>query len=170
MAIVDRAGLPIAVHVASASPYEPHLVPATLEARFLVDLPTRLIGDVTGAAFYERRHPDVEFTKVCLTNQFFNAQAHANAALNSVELLEQTHLTEMLEHHTVTMVDVERVLYAEWVDRHRLTGRPTVDPPGRKPQQRRWLLERPPQRAWESWRQSPPSSRLQRDSRVQSSA
>jgi len=45
MAIVVRAGLPIAVHVASASPYEPHLVPATLEARFLADLPTRLIGD-----------------------------------------------------------------------------------------------------------------------------
>ena len=45
MAIVDRAGLPIAVHVASASPYEPHLVPATLDNRFLADLPTRLIGD-----------------------------------------------------------------------------------------------------------------------------
>ena len=45
MAIVDRHGLPVAVHVASASPYEPHLVPATLEARFLADLPTRLIGD-----------------------------------------------------------------------------------------------------------------------------
>ena len=45
MAIVDCAGLPIAVHVASASPYEPHLVPATLDARFLADLPPRLIGD-----------------------------------------------------------------------------------------------------------------------------
>jgi len=45
MAICDRHGLPVAVHVASASPYEPHLVPATLEARFLTDLPTRLIGD-----------------------------------------------------------------------------------------------------------------------------
>jgi transposase len=45
MAIVDRAGLPIAVHVASASPYEPHLVPATLERRFVADLPPRLIGD-----------------------------------------------------------------------------------------------------------------------------
>jgi hypothetical protein len=32
-------------HVASAAPYEPHLVPATLDARFLPDLPTRLIGD-----------------------------------------------------------------------------------------------------------------------------
>jgi transposase len=43
MAICDR--LPVAVHVASASPYEPHLVPATLDARFLANLPTRLIGD-----------------------------------------------------------------------------------------------------------------------------
>ena len=45
MAICDRHGLPVAVHVASASPYEPHLVPATVDARFLADLPTRLIGD-----------------------------------------------------------------------------------------------------------------------------
>jgi len=45
MAICDRHGLPLAVHVASASPYEPHLVPATLDARFLKDLPDRLIGD-----------------------------------------------------------------------------------------------------------------------------
>ena len=45
MAICDRGGLPIAVHVASASPYEPHLVPATLGARFLPDLPWCLIGD-----------------------------------------------------------------------------------------------------------------------------
>jgi len=45
MAICDRHGLPLAVHVASASPYEGHLVAATLDARFLPDLPTRLIGD-----------------------------------------------------------------------------------------------------------------------------
>ena len=45
MAICDRHGLPVAVHVASASPYEGHLVAATLEARFLPDLPVRLIGD-----------------------------------------------------------------------------------------------------------------------------
>ena len=45
MAIVDRHGLPVAVHVASASPYEPHLVPATLDARLLPDLPWCLIGD-----------------------------------------------------------------------------------------------------------------------------
>jgi transposase len=45
MAIVDRHGLPVAVHVASASQYEPHLVPATLDARFFADLLTRLIDD-----------------------------------------------------------------------------------------------------------------------------
>jgi transposase len=45
MAICDRHGLPVAVHVASASPDEGHLVPATLDARFLRELPTRLIGD-----------------------------------------------------------------------------------------------------------------------------
>jgi transposase len=45
MAIVDGHGLPLAVHVASASPYEPHLVPATFDARFVPDLPARLIGD-----------------------------------------------------------------------------------------------------------------------------
>jgi len=45
MAICDRGGFLFAVHVASASPYEPHLVPATLDARFLPDLPWCLIGD-----------------------------------------------------------------------------------------------------------------------------
>src|SRR4051812_45332403 len=45
MAICDHHGLPVAVHVASASPHEPHLVPATLDARFLPELPWRLIGD-----------------------------------------------------------------------------------------------------------------------------
>ena len=38
MAICDR-------DVASASPYEPHLVPAILDARFLPDHPWCLIGD-----------------------------------------------------------------------------------------------------------------------------
>ena len=45
MAISDGHGLPVAIHVASASPYEPHLVPATLDARFFAELPMRLIGD-----------------------------------------------------------------------------------------------------------------------------
>src|SRR5438105_12584735 len=45
MAISDGHGLPLAVHVASASPHETKLVEATLENRFFADLPERLIGD-----------------------------------------------------------------------------------------------------------------------------
>ena len=45
MAIADRAGLPIAVHVSSASPHESQLVEPTLDARFVADEPRRLIGD-----------------------------------------------------------------------------------------------------------------------------
>ena len=44
MAISDGDGLPLAVHVASASPHETKLVEATLEQRFFADLPERLIG------------------------------------------------------------------------------------------------------------------------------
>ncbi|MGB8660125.1 MAG: IS5 family transposase [Candidatus Acidiferrum sp.] len=45
VAIADRHGLPIAVHVASARPNEAILVEATLEQRFLPEVPARLIGD-----------------------------------------------------------------------------------------------------------------------------
>lgn len=45
MALADRAGLPVAITIASASPHETQLVDATLNASFLPDNPTRLIGD-----------------------------------------------------------------------------------------------------------------------------
>ena len=45
LAVADRAGLPVAVHVASASPHEVTLVEATLHGRFLDECPARLIGD-----------------------------------------------------------------------------------------------------------------------------
>jgi transposase len=45
MAIVDRRSLPVAIHVASASPAEVRLVRPTLDDRFLADFPPRLIGD-----------------------------------------------------------------------------------------------------------------------------
>ena len=45
MAIGDGHGLPLAVHLASASPHEVTLVDATLQASFLDELPARLIGD-----------------------------------------------------------------------------------------------------------------------------
>jgi transposase len=45
MAISDGHGLPLAMHVASASPHETKLVEATIERRFVKNLPERLIGD-----------------------------------------------------------------------------------------------------------------------------
>ena len=45
MAISDGHGLPLAIHVASASPAEITLIDDTLRARFLADYPPRLIGD-----------------------------------------------------------------------------------------------------------------------------
>jgi hypothetical protein len=69
---------------------------------------------VGGEAFYKRRHPGVAFDKVCISNQFFNRLAHENADLNGVQLLDQTHLAKLLEEHEITMLDVERILFAEW--------------------------------------------------------
>jgi len=45
MALADRAGLPLAITIASASPHETTLVPQTLNASFLPDNPSRMIGD-----------------------------------------------------------------------------------------------------------------------------
>jgi transposase len=45
MAMADRAGLPVAACVASAAPHEVTLVAATLDSRFVGELPQRLIGD-----------------------------------------------------------------------------------------------------------------------------
>ena len=45
MAISDRAGLPIAAGIASASPHEVTLVDETIDNGFLQDAPARLIGD-----------------------------------------------------------------------------------------------------------------------------
>ena len=45
MGIADSHGLPLALRTASASPAEVKLVPATLEARIVAEVPERLIGD-----------------------------------------------------------------------------------------------------------------------------
>ena len=45
MAMADHFGLPLAVCAASATPHEVRLVAATLDSRFVDDLPRRLIGD-----------------------------------------------------------------------------------------------------------------------------
>ncbi|MEY4909716.1 MAG: hypothetical protein RL260_3434, partial [Pseudomonadota bacterium] len=69
---------------------------------------------VGGEAFYRRRHPDTVFRKVGVTNQFFNAQTHEQAALNQVDLVEQPGLLELLRQFPVTMLEVERMLYTDW--------------------------------------------------------
>jgi transposase len=45
MGIADGHGLPLALRTESASPAEVKLVPATLEARVIAEVPERLIGD-----------------------------------------------------------------------------------------------------------------------------
>jgi len=45
MAIADGAGLPLAICTASASPNEVTLVDQTIDARFIDDVPGRMIGD-----------------------------------------------------------------------------------------------------------------------------
>ena len=69
---------------------------------------------VAGEAAYRLRHPGISFRKVCITNQFFNNTAVTHAALNNVELLSQTHLDELLRQFPVSMLDVEKLLFAEW--------------------------------------------------------
>jgi HJR/Mrr/RecB family endonuclease len=69
---------------------------------------------VAGEAYYKRRHPAVKFEKICLTNQFFNNHAKENADLNCVKLLDQHDLAALLARYPVTMLEVERMLHAEW--------------------------------------------------------
>jgi hypothetical protein len=69
---------------------------------------------VAGHAFYAKQYPAVAFDRICLTNQYFDEQAHVNAKLNDVELVEQPQLAEMLSQTPVTMMDVERVLFTDW--------------------------------------------------------
>lgn len=45
MAVADGNGLPVAVHIASASPHEVTLVEQTVAQRFVADKPARLVGD-----------------------------------------------------------------------------------------------------------------------------
>ena len=60
MAIADRQGRPVAVHVESATPHEVTLVHATLAERFLSQLPARLIGDNA----YESDRLDAELARL----------------------------------------------------------------------------------------------------------
>jgi len=45
MAVADRSGLPVSIYITSATPHEVTLVEATVQSRFVADIPTRIIGD-----------------------------------------------------------------------------------------------------------------------------
>ena len=59
MAIADRNGLPISIHIESASPHEAKLVQKTIDNRFLNRNPRRLIGDKA----YDSDYIDAELRK-----------------------------------------------------------------------------------------------------------
>jgi len=60
MAVADRSGLPLAVHLTSASPHEVTLVHDTLKERFFRRQPLRLVGDRA----YDSDKLDSELQKV----------------------------------------------------------------------------------------------------------
>lgn len=70
---------------------------------------------VAGHAFYAKQFPGVTFDRVCMTNQYFNQQTRLNAELNDVELIEQPQLAAMLSKTAVNLLEVEQVLYTEWI-------------------------------------------------------
>lgn len=65
---------------------------------------------VTGEAKYKFEHPGVAFTKVAVTNQFFNDNARFHADLNKVRLVDQTTLAQLLGTHCVVRGDIETLL------------------------------------------------------------
>ena len=60
MAITDAAGIPLSIDTCGASRHEVKLVSRILEARFLPDLPERLIGDKA----YDSDPLDIELAKL----------------------------------------------------------------------------------------------------------
>jgi SNF2 family DNA or RNA helicase len=65
---------------------------------------------VTGEAKYRFEHPGVAFTKVAVTNQFFNQNARLHAGLNNVRLIDQTDLAKLLKEHLVMRGDIDALI------------------------------------------------------------
>lgn len=71
-----------------------------------------VVKEVTGGeAFYRRQFPNINFTKVGLTNQFFNPNAHEQARLNNIQLIERPGLQQLLESFSVNLAGVERQMH-----------------------------------------------------------
>ncbi len=56
---------------------------------------------VAGTAAYTIKHPGVVFSKVAVTNQFFNGMAKVQAQLNHVQLVDQKGLVDMVNKKSV---------------------------------------------------------------------
>jgi HJR/Mrr/RecB family endonuclease len=69
---------------------------------------------VAGEAAYRRRHPGVDFQRVCITNQSFNNTAKTHADLNNVELLNKSDICAILKDTPITMHDIESLLHVTW--------------------------------------------------------
>lgn len=69
---------------------------------------------VGGEAYYKKKHLNVKFQKFGVTNQFFNDQAHAQAKLNNVTLIDQPRLDELLKQYPISMIEIENFIYTDW--------------------------------------------------------
>ncbi len=67
---------------------------------------------IAGRAFYEAKHPGVEFKLVGLTNQYFNNHAEQNAKLNNVVLVDQSELEVLLSRYLVGLLEVEKFVWS----------------------------------------------------------
>lgn len=65
---------------------------------------------VAGEAAYRAKHGGVSFSKISVTNQLFNNEARRQAELNNVMLVDQRKMSELLQKHRVTILELERYL------------------------------------------------------------
>jgi hypothetical protein len=69
-------------------------------------------------ASYRRRHPEISFDLVCLTNQHFASEAKKQADLNKIRVVEQNEIAGLLEINPVTFSNVEEFLFSSWDEIH----------------------------------------------------
>lgn len=67
---------------------------------------------VGGEEFYKQQYPNVKFTKCCVTNHVFNKDAHEQAKISKVSLIERKALRRLLKKHPITCRDVDYCLYS----------------------------------------------------------
>lgn len=63
-----------------------------------------------GAARYQTTYSGTRFKRVCVTNQRFNAGAHAQGEANRVHLIERGRLEELLLRHPVSAEELDEEL------------------------------------------------------------